>query len=1061
MKQTMHITIISLLLTMCFFCPAGLSMGVSAEDYDEILVSVGQPVEASAQEGDNPASCGNDGDADSRWAVPTGDYPQWWMVDLGRETTIGKVTIQWYLGRTYYYTIDVSSDGQTFTTVVDKTSNTVAGNTTDELTATGRYVRVTITGVAGGQGYAGFYECEVFEKEFLPELPELDGSQYVSPVLLGAQDVIGTPYEQAVAVLLGLDIVQPADDGRFRPDRSIQRADFVAMVIKAMGFDSAAFAVSEAPFRDVPADHPAANAISLAYEMGIIGGDGNGAFAPEDPVTFEQASKILVNILGYGDVAAATGGYPTGYVTVALNEGVVPRDSGLQLGSPVSRGNIARMIYNALDTEILKQVSFGDRAVFEAGGGRTLLSEGLKLKKATGTITANSATTVYGGSLRLVNAVEIDDVIYEVGDTDAEALLGYTVTYYYQDEESDPVLRYVIPKSGVNQTLVIKADDMEDYADYTYQYWEDDRIRRASFTKETNIIINGKAAPSYRDEQLCPDMGEVLLLDNNNDGVYDIVFVTSYFNLVLHRYSESDGMLYDKYDPARQIALEPGDSDTTYTLTDSQGNPMALSELQEWDVIAVAFGQDYQGSRKLYQMVVSRNMVAGEIQEVSDQGGNGAQQVVINDETYEVAPSYAQGNESLQAGQYIECYLDIDGKIAAVSDSSSVGGVYGYLVECANKSGLDDCILFRIYSFVEQKFEILESASKIKIDGNDVEADASNIPLALHANPTSDRLVQQQLIRYKTNAENKIIAVDTCAAGAGGDGDRLHMVTRANNFRHKTASKIFYGMVDGKSIQVPIASTTIILRIPANPDDLDEAGFHIESTSGYFGNDDDRSFTTYSCKESDDEFAPEVLILSADPSFRGNSPVGYVSKIVNAVDEEGIIKIKLTMFQNGEEKEVFLNGDLSDTFASYPVEIGDAVRYTLDKNNEIDQLQLAFDLSNERVISDPSDPLDPDKNANPYNDTDWGKNYRLIYGSVYKKQGDFIQLRLEGDPIIHNNNVFNIAGAKVVRYTSQGNRLFAASADDIIDQVRAGGSCSKVLVQTYYGAVQSVYIVGN
>ena len=45
-------------------------------------------------------------------------------------------------------------------TLVDKTGNTTNGDATDTFSATGRYVRITVTGASSG--YASFYECKVF-----------------------------------------------------------------------------------------------------------------------------------------------------------------------------------------------------------------------------------------------------------------------------------------------------------------------------------------------------------------------------------------------------------------------------------------------------------------------------------------------------------------------------------------------------------------------------------------------------------------------------------------------------------------------------------------------------------------------------------------------------------------------------------------------------------------------------------------------------------------------------------------------------------------------------------
>jgi hypothetical protein len=84
-------------------------------------------------------------------------------VDLGASHTVHNVAINWYTSasRYYQYRIEVSSDDSTYTTVVDKTANTTMGDTSDNFTATGRYVRVTVTGVSAAGNFASFNELKV------------------------------------------------------------------------------------------------------------------------------------------------------------------------------------------------------------------------------------------------------------------------------------------------------------------------------------------------------------------------------------------------------------------------------------------------------------------------------------------------------------------------------------------------------------------------------------------------------------------------------------------------------------------------------------------------------------------------------------------------------------------------------------------------------------------------------------------------------------------------------------------------------------------------------------
>jgi beta-glucanase (GH16 family) len=127
-----------------------------------ILLSQGQAATASSFQAGNEVAKGNDGSTTTRWAASGATFPQWWKVDLGASKSLSRVDINWYSSatRSFKYKIEVSTDNVTFTTVVDKTGNTATGDTSNSFSATGRYVRITITGASAG--WASAYEFKVY-----------------------------------------------------------------------------------------------------------------------------------------------------------------------------------------------------------------------------------------------------------------------------------------------------------------------------------------------------------------------------------------------------------------------------------------------------------------------------------------------------------------------------------------------------------------------------------------------------------------------------------------------------------------------------------------------------------------------------------------------------------------------------------------------------------------------------------------------------------------------------------------------------------------------------------
>ncbi|MGI4883372.1 MAG: discoidin domain-containing protein [Janthinobacterium lividum] len=101
-----------------------------------------------------------DGKGDTRWESASSD-PQYIVVDLGSVQTIDRIRLTWENACGKNFTLDVSNDNSTWTTVKPVTGNTSTSNEFSNLKASGRYVRMNGTARATTYGYS-LYEFEVF-----------------------------------------------------------------------------------------------------------------------------------------------------------------------------------------------------------------------------------------------------------------------------------------------------------------------------------------------------------------------------------------------------------------------------------------------------------------------------------------------------------------------------------------------------------------------------------------------------------------------------------------------------------------------------------------------------------------------------------------------------------------------------------------------------------------------------------------------------------------------------------------------------------------------------------
>jgi len=157
-------------------------------------------------------------------------------------------------------------------------------------------------------------------------------------------------YAEAFAALKAMGVFTGYPDGTVRPADAITRAQFCKVVVEAMGHGgvAAGLVMTPPPFKD--ADQIPTWAwgyVNAAYALGIVKGDTEGNFNPNNNVLVQEAVTMLVRALGYEPWV--TGGYPLGYM---FKGGILGLDDDVELYSfysvPLTRSDMAMMTYNAL-----------------------------------------------------------------------------------------------------------------------------------------------------------------------------------------------------------------------------------------------------------------------------------------------------------------------------------------------------------------------------------------------------------------------------------------------------------------------------------------------------------------------------------------------------------------------------------------------------------------------------------------------------------------------------------------------------------------------------------------
>lgn len=159
----------------------------------------------------------------------------------------------------------------------------------------------------------------------------------------------------AIEALYNLGILSGYTDGTFKPENTINRAEFLAILSSAVDADFAGKKLENC-FKDVKTEWFAAF-VCYAKEAGWVNGYTDGTFKPGQSVAKAEAVKIIfaateyplckdVKVAPYSDVEASSWMAPS--ACAAKEGGIV---AGKTLYTPlyeVTRGDTAQLIYNTM-----------------------------------------------------------------------------------------------------------------------------------------------------------------------------------------------------------------------------------------------------------------------------------------------------------------------------------------------------------------------------------------------------------------------------------------------------------------------------------------------------------------------------------------------------------------------------------------------------------------------------------------------------------------------------------------------------------------------------------------
>jgi len=168
-------------------------------------------------------------------------------------------------------------------------------------------------------------------------------------------DIKDTKYEEAVEFLSAFDVINGFGDGTFRPEESVTRGQMAKMLTVVLGYKDFSQNL-QSTFADTQG-HWANPYVEIVNSFDIVVGYDENTFGPDNNISYSEAVTMIVRTLGYTD-SSLEGNWPYDYLVKATDLGIL--DDVSMMSSGATRGDVALMIYNALDNY---QVRVNDRNV--------------------------------------------------------------------------------------------------------------------------------------------------------------------------------------------------------------------------------------------------------------------------------------------------------------------------------------------------------------------------------------------------------------------------------------------------------------------------------------------------------------------------------------------------------------------------------------------------------------------------------------------------------------------------------------------------------------------------
>lgn len=757
-------------------------------------------------------------------------------------------------------------------------------------------------------------------------------------------------------VLFDLDSLGIVKQEGLQLDQAVTRGAFSTLIVRLMNLETVAQSLlpGASPFADITGS---ANekAIYLLSNMRVVNGVSEDRFDPDGIITVQQASKILVSVLGYYEKAAAYGGYPAGYTQVA-------RQIGLYAGvddtaEELSMEAACRMLCSALDADRMVAQALGGDVSYAVEPGNTLRScfaskTSGGMTKKTGIVTATvDMYLISADAAMTADEIEIDGTRYTTSMPSARQYIGQQVDYYLYNDNGREILVNIMP-SDKNRVTELDGKDLSEVRNGRVEYYPDEGGKASALTLADGVMILYNCEPQYSwtaAELMNHGDAAFKFIDNNGDNRVEVVLLEEHESAVVDAVRETGStiLLREPFEigGSHALELEPSGSDAVVYVYGRDGKELEPKEIQSGDVVSVI----RSGDGNHITVWVSGEKASGCVEQIFED------YAVIGGEKYEFEDMSQK--ESLKLGSDITAYLSVYGKI--VWTQQQLTDQYCYVLDASDTGSLSRTLEVRVLkpALLSEKQEEVENEEggentsrallSCRNDSVGTYTLASNVRLEIRDKDgvtllriADSRIAENltgRLYEYKTNSRGEIVSlIEPEIVGA--------MASRRYNSYERT-----FGKTNAEPFGVD--ENTLTICVPA---------------AGSSGNSDDDLLTRVEMNndqlydiaayELDDHTHTAKLAVIVSPMQAGSpglinskSKIGFVNNAMTTLNENGETVYAFTIVTEGAEKEftasplVTTNEEGRTDFAA--IRSGDVIAYSVDGEDRLDAYTLFGNLA--------------------------------------------------------------------------------------------------------------------